>query len=152
MKTTSRHADPRLTTNCTMLSILLLSPFGLVVVYDNNLELGWSRDLEIDGNTRDARNFYTDSSHPEDNSLTFCVLVLLMTIDVAVVIVDLSLWGCLYPSFYIQGGRGYKEGNQLSYNMISIRILYLLAYFTYIFIDIIIYALGAHHGPLESFG
>jgi hypothetical protein len=27
-----------------------------------------------------------------------------MTIDVVIVVVDLSLWGCLYPSFYIQRG------------------------------------------------
>jgi hypothetical protein len=51
----------------------------------------------------------------------------------------------LYPR-----GRGYKEGNRVGYNTISIRTLSLLVYFTYIFIDIIIYALGAHHGPLES--
>jgi hypothetical protein len=59
------------------------------------------------------------------------------------VLLCLSLGGCLYPSFYIQGGRGYKEGNRVGYNMISIRTLSLLAYFTYIFIDIIIYALGS---------
>jgi hypothetical protein len=64
-----------------------------------------------------------------------------MTIDVAIVVVVLV--GCLYPSFYIQGERGYKEGNQVSYNMISIKILYLLDYYIYIFIDMIIYALGS---------
>jgi hypothetical protein len=42
----------------------------------------------------------------------------------------------LYPR-----GRGYKEGNRVSYNMILIKTLSLLAYFTYIFIDIIIYVL-----------
>jgi Trk-type K+ transport system membrane component len=42
---------------------------------------------------------------------------------------------------YIQEGQGYKEGNRASYNMIPIRTLSLLTYFTYIFIDIIIYAL-----------
>jgi hypothetical protein len=42
----------------------------------------------------------------------------------------------LYP-----WGRGYKKGNGVDYNMIPIRILSLLDYFTYIFIDIIIYAL-----------
>jgi hypothetical protein len=64
-----------------------------------------------------------------------------MTIDVAIVVVVLV--GCLYPSFYIQGERGYKEGNQVSYNMISIKILSLLDYYIYIyiFIDMIIYAL-----------
>jgi hypothetical protein len=42
----------------------------------------------------------------------------------------------LYPR-----GQGYKEGNRIGYNMISIRTLSLLIYFTYIPIDIIIYAL-----------
>jgi hypothetical protein len=59
------------------------------------------------------------------------------------------LWGSLHPPFYIQGGQGYKEGNRVGYNMISIRTLSLLAYFTYIFIDIIIYASG---GMLGSSG
>jgi hypothetical protein len=65
-----------------------------------------------------------------------------MAIDVAVVVVVLSPIGCLYHSFYIQG-RGYKEGNRIGYNMILIRTLSLLTYFTYIFIDIVIYALGS---------
>jgi hypothetical protein len=47
----------------------------------------------------------------EDNSPTSCVIVLLMAIDVAVVLVRLLLWGCLYPSFYIQEGRCYNEGD-----------------------------------------
>jgi hypothetical protein len=59
-----------------------------------------------------------------------------MAIDVV-----MSLWGCLYPAFYIRGGRAYKEGNRAGYNMISIKTLSLLAYFTYIFIDITIYSL-----------
>jgi hypothetical protein len=67
------------------------------------------------------------------------VLVLLMTIDIVVVIV-LVVWGVPLPSFYIQGGRGYKEGNRGGYNMIPIRTLSLLAYYIYI-IDIIIYTL-----------
>jgi hypothetical protein len=58
---------------------------------------------------------------------------------------------CLYPSFYIQGGRGYKEVNRVGYNMISIRTLSLLVYFTYIFIDIIIYALGNTSWSFEMF-
>jgi hypothetical protein len=37
--------------------------------------------------------------------------------------------------------RGYKEGNRLGYNMITIKTLSPLAYFTYIFIDIIFYAM-----------
>jgi hypothetical protein len=40
------------------------------------------------------------------------VLVLLMAIDVVVVVVVLVVWGVPLPSFYIQGGRGYKEGNR----------------------------------------
>jgi hypothetical protein len=36
-------------------------------------------------------------------------------------------------------GRCYKEGNRVGYNMIPIRTLSLLIYFTNIFIDIIIY-------------
>jgi hypothetical protein len=34
-----------------------------------------------------------------------CVLVFLMAIGVVFEVVDLSLVGCLYPSFYIQGGK-----------------------------------------------
>jgi hypothetical protein len=55
--------------------------------------------------------------------------------------VSSSPFGCLYPSFYIQGGRGYKEGNRVGYNMIPIRTLSLLTYYTYISIDIIVYTL-----------
>jgi hypothetical protein len=62
-----------------------------------------------------------------------------MAIEVVLCLLDLSPRDAstfpLYPR-----GRGYKEGNQVSYNMISIRTLSPLAYFTYIFIDIIIYA------------
>jgi hypothetical protein len=65
-----------------------------------------------------------------------------MVID-DVVVVGLVHWWFLYPSFYIQGGRDYKEGNRVGYNMIPIRILYLLVYFTYISIDIDIYTLGS---------
>jgi hypothetical protein len=35
------------------------------------------------------------------------------------------------------------EGNRVGYNMIPIKTISLLAYLTYIFIDIIIYALGS---------
>jgi hypothetical protein len=40
-------------------------------------------------------------------------------------------------------GGGYEDGNQVRYNMILIRTLSLLVYFTYILIGIIIYALGS---------
>jgi hypothetical protein len=49
-----------------------------------------------------------------------------MAIDVVVVLLRLLPLGCLYPSCY-----------RVSYNMISIRTLSLLVYFT----DIVIYAL-----------
>jgi hypothetical protein len=66
-----------------------------------------------------------------------------MVIDVVLIVVDLFRVGCLYPSFYIQGKRGYKEGNWVGYNVITIKTISLLDYFTYISIDIIIYALGS---------
>jgi hypothetical protein len=47
------------------------------------------------------------------------VLILLMVIDVVVVV----FLGGLYPSFYIQGGRGYKESNRVGYNMITVKTL-----------------------------
>jgi hypothetical protein len=65
-----------------------------------------------------------------------------MAMGVVFEVVDLSPVECLYPSFYIQGGWRYKEDNRVGYNMISISTLSLLAYFTYILIDIVIYALG----------
>jgi hypothetical protein len=71
-----------------------------------------------------------------------------MTIDVTVV-VDSSLWVPL-PLLLYPRGRSYKEDNRVGYNMIPIRIISLLAYFTYIVIDIIIYTLGARHVPLKS--
>jgi hypothetical protein len=52
----------------------------------------------------------------------------------------------LYPR-----GWGYKEGNWVSYNMVSITTLSLLGYFTYIFIDIIIYALECTPWPSGIF-
>jgi hypothetical protein len=76
------------------------------------------------------------------------VLVLCLTIDVVVVVVRvvlpppppaLSRGACTPP--FISKGQGYKEGNQVGYSMIPIRSLSLLAYFTYISIDIAIYTL-----------
>jgi hypothetical protein len=72
-----------------------------------------------------------------------------MAIGVAVSIV---LLGASTPPFIPKGGRGYKEGNRVGYNMTPTRTLSLLTYFTYITIDAIIYALGAHHCLLESSG
>jgi hypothetical protein len=71
-----------------------------------------------------------------------CVLVLLMAIGIVVVVVLVPLGVPLTLLLYPRG-RGYKEGNRVDYNIISIITLSLLAYFTYIFIDIIIYALGS---------
>jgi hypothetical protein len=41
-----------------------------------------------------------------DNSPVSCVLVLLVVIDVVIIVV---VWVAPLPSFYIKGGRGYKE-------------------------------------------
>jgi hypothetical protein len=49
-----------------------------------------------------------------------------------------TLWVHL-PLLLYPGGQGYKEGNRVGYNMIPIRTLSLLAYFT----NIAIYALGS---------
>jgi hypothetical protein len=53
--------------------------------------------------------------------------------------------GLPLPLFFIQGGRGYKEGNRVGYNMIPIRTLSLLAYFTHIYIYIYNYLLLGEH-------
>jgi hypothetical protein len=66
-----------------------------------------------------------------------------MAICMVLVAVDLSPGGSSTPPFVCNGGRGYKEGNRVGYNMIPIRTLSLFAYFTYISIDIIFYALGS---------
>jgi hypothetical protein len=50
---------------------------------------------------------------------------------------------------YLRGG--YKKDNQVDYNMISIRNLSLLTYFTYIFIDIIIHILRSTSWSFEIF-
>jgi quinol-cytochrome oxidoreductase complex cytochrome b subunit len=87
-----------------------------------------------------------------DNSPTPHVLVLLMAIGVVVVVVYLSFVGASTPPFISGGGGwGYKECNRVGYNMILIRTLSLLAYFTYISIGITIYTLGVRHGHLKSF-
>jgi hypothetical protein len=63
-----------------------------------------------------------------------------MTIGVAVVLrvpsLTVSLPLLLYPR-----GRSYKEINRVGYKIISIRTLSIITYFTYVFIDIIIYVL-----------
>jgi hypothetical protein len=67
-----------------------------------------------------------------------------MTINIAVVVIGLVLT-CFFevslPLLLYPRGRGYKKGNRVSYNMILIITLSLLIYFTYISIDIVLYAL-----------
>jgi hypothetical protein len=79
-----------------------------------------------------------------------------VAIDVVVVVIGLVLTsspfrGASTQPFISKGVRGYKEGNGVGYNMIPIRTLSLLAYFTYIFIDIIIYTLGSMSWPSGIF-
>jgi hypothetical protein len=62
-----------------------------------------------------------------------CVLVLLMTIVLWLYLLDLSPFGGASTPPFISRGRGYKEGNRVSYNKIPILTLSLLAYFTYIY-------------------
>jgi hypothetical protein len=50
-------------------------------------------------------------------------------------------WGGHLPFLLYLRWWGYKQGNRVGYNMISIRIISLLTYFTCTFIDIIIYTL-----------
>jgi hypothetical protein len=51
------------------------------------------------------KDFYTGSGLPEDNSPMYCVLVLVMSIDVAVVVVDFSPMGASTPPFISKGAR-----------------------------------------------
>jgi hypothetical protein len=63
-------------------------------------------------------------------------------------------WTCplwVPPLLLYLGARGYNEGNRVGYNMIRIKTLCLLAYFTYIFIDRISYALGSTPWPSRIF-
>jgi hypothetical protein len=60
-----------------------------VVFCDNDLEYGWSRDRENDGNTRDVMSFRYVQISQRIITLRPCVLVLLMTISVVVHVVDL---------------------------------------------------------------
>jgi Trk-type K+ transport system membrane component len=74
------------------------------------------------------------------------ILVLLMAIGVVFLVMFVGLvltclLGVHLTLLLYPRRRCYKEDNQVSYNMISIRVLFLLIYFAYIFIDIIIYIL-----------
>jgi hypothetical protein len=81
-----------------------------------------------------------------------------MTINVAVVLVivvraspTFPFVGVSIPPFIFRR-RGYKEGNRVGYNMVLIWTLFLLVYFTYIFIDIIIYVLRSMSWSSRFFG
>jgi hypothetical protein len=65
--------------------------------------------------------------------------ILLLLVAIHVVFLVLSLVVPLALLLY--QGAGYKEGNRVDYNMISIMTLSLLVYFIYICIDTIIYIL-----------
>jgi hypothetical protein len=66
-----------------------------------------------------------------------------MEICVMVVLLVHVPLGVPLPLLLYPKGQSYKEGNRVSYNMITIRTLFLLTYYTYIFIDIATYVLGS---------
>jgi hypothetical protein len=74
---------------------------NFVVVSDNDLEYGWSRDRENDGNTGDVEIFRQVPTSRRIIAHMSCVLVLQMAIGV---VLKLSPRGASTPSFYIQGG------------------------------------------------
>jgi hypothetical protein len=61
----------------------------------------------------------------------------------------LLLWGCLYPSFYIQGTT--RLQGKITVTIWSQSRLYLCLPIIYIFIDIIIYSLGSMSWSSEIF-
>jgi hypothetical protein len=71
-----------------------------------------------------------------------------MVIGLVFVVVSL---GVSLPVLFISKGVRLQEGNRVGYNIIPISILSILAYFTYIFIDIIIYALESTSWSSEIF-
>jgi hypothetical protein len=58
------------------------------------------------------KDFWIGSGLLEDNNPMPYVVVLFVAIDVVVVVVTCPL-GCLYPSFYIQGGEVTKKVTEL---------------------------------------
>jgi hypothetical protein len=66
-----------------------------------------------------------------------------VAIDVVVVVVGLVPCGVPLLLLLYPWGWGYKEGNWVGYNIIPIMTLSLLAYYIFIFIDIIIFTLGS---------
>jgi hypothetical protein len=104
-----------------------------VVVYDIDLVYGWSRDWENDGNTGDALIFrHVHASrriialHPV---FLYCSWRLVLSSNC-------PFGGASTPHFACRGTR-LQVSNRVSYNMIPIRTLSLIAYF----IDIAIYTL-----------
>jgi hypothetical protein len=85
------------------------------------------------------------SGLPEDNSPTSCVLVLLMAIDVVVIIVILVLTSTSSPSRGASTPPFISKGGEVTWKVTEsvTTSQSLLAYFTYIFIEIIIYVLGS---------
>jgi hypothetical protein len=66
----------------------------------------------------------------------------LLLVTISVVVRLWTFFGVPLPLLLYLSEQGYKKGNRVSYDMILIRTLSLLIYFTYISIDIIIYVLG----------
>jgi hypothetical protein len=106
-----------------------------VVVGDNDLEQGWSRDQENDGNTGDARIFRQVQASRRIIALChvflYCSWQLmwwLCFLDLSRLLIRVTLEVPL-PLLLYPRGRGHKEGNRVDYNMIPIMTLSLLAYF-----------------------
>jgi hypothetical protein len=77
-------------------------------------------------------------------------MTIVVVVELVRLVLSYPLWVPL-PLLLYSRGRCYKEDNRVGYNMISIRTLSLLACFTYISIDIIIYALGSTSWSSEIF-
>jgi hypothetical protein len=70
------------------------------MVYDSDLELGWSRDREIKGNTGDTMIFRQVQASQRIIALRPVFLYYSWQL---VLWLSCAVW-CLYPSFYNQGG------------------------------------------------
>jgi hypothetical protein len=110
------------------------------MIYKNDLEYGWSRDRENDSITGDTMIFRQVQASRRIIVLHLMFLYCSCQLMVRLCLFDFSS-GVYLPLLLYPRGRDYKEDNRVGYNMIPIRTLSLLAYFTYIFIDIIIYVL-----------
>jgi hypothetical protein len=92
---------------------------------------------EIDDNTEDVRIFRQIQTSQK------IIVLRPVFLYCSCQLCYLLFFGVPLPLLLYPKGQDYKECNRVSYNMIPIRTLSLLTYFTYIFIDIIIYALGS---------